>query len=172
MPFIADDYRKGLTSSEIKNKYLITSIFNLEDYKNKYIETAILMTLGGYNSIIEQRYIEGLIPKDEYKAIANSNHRTKGNNRIKKKIDSEKANSIRLKKIGIKDYSDGERYLIWLGMYSPILKNKKGQVKRNELTRIINNEIHNGENIRTNISIRNIMSTYTKIRKDSKIYLL
>lgn len=169
-PQIAKDYRTGFTASEIKEKYKIVEKFGLVDIKNnKSIDTAILMALGGYESYTGNKQI-GLIPEQEYKLIAKSNHSTRGNNKRKKLEQSISSNNIRLEKLGIQRYSDEEKLLIWLGMYSKDLKDKKGRVQRGKLTRIINSEIFNGEIVRNDSQIRNIMTQYTKLRKLSTLY--
>ena len=54
-------------------------------------------------------------------------------------------------------------------MYSKDLKDKRGRIKRKELSQVINREIFKGEEIKKDSQIRNIITHYTNIRKKYKI---
>jgi len=160
--YVADDYRAGLTAKKIKLKYNLVSKLGIEvDGQN--VDTSILMALGGYTNL-NGFWIPGLIPQNEYSKLATINQITKGMSIGERQIIGRESNNYRLEKKGIEPYSDDERYLIWLGMYSDDLKDSRGRVRRKELTQAINDEIYSGKTVRNDTQVRNIMTQFTTLK--------
>lgn len=168
LPEVADDYKKGLTAKQIKEKYDIPKYFDYRDGRN--IDTSILMALGGFKTFYGEE-INGLIKdKGEYKFLSAMNQITKGKTAKERQNRAIHANNVRLDKLDIPHYSDLEKYLIWLGMNCDEFKDSIGRVRRNDLTQTINDWLFEGENVRNPTSTRNIMTQFTNARNRHSFY--
>jgi len=172
-PNSKDLYKKGYTLKKILDELSIIESLGYDSKVNNCptCEDSLRRALKGFKNL-EGELIIGLFEnKYEYDSIAQSNIHTKGmssGKRIKMARDS---NNIKIENEGGIPVSDNELYCIWSNMRNPqFLTGKVKRIKLSKLTNLINEEFHNGNEIRNSRFMKTKLTYFKKVREEGNLY--